>query len=172
MVLLQSTGASLPGGSDGEESACNAGDALVGKILWGREWQPTSVLLPGESHGQRSLVGNSPWGRKESDMTKQLTLSLFFHFFSQSTEQNPHWSRELKAENPRKPVCGDKYPGGDLSGQEFSLESFERLLLCFSEMLPACTICQLRCWQRDLPCWAFSSHCDSTAQLRSVWGRG
>ena len=37
-----------------------------------RKWQPTSVLLPGKSHGQRSLVGYSPWGRKESD-TKEYT---------------------------------------------------------------------------------------------------
>ena len=37
----------------------------------------TPVFLPGESHGQRSLVGYSPWGRKESDTTEQLTLSLF-----------------------------------------------------------------------------------------------
>ena len=34
--------------------------------------QPTPIFLPGESHGQRSLVGYSPWGCKESDMTKQL----------------------------------------------------------------------------------------------------
>ena len=34
--------------------------------------QPTPVLLPGESHGQRSLIGYSPWGRKESDTTEQL----------------------------------------------------------------------------------------------------
>ena len=33
-------------------------------------WQPTSVFLPGESHGQRGLVGHSPWGRKESDTTE------------------------------------------------------------------------------------------------------
>ena len=37
-----------------------------------RQWQPTPVLLPGESHGRRSLVGCSPWGRKESDTTEQL----------------------------------------------------------------------------------------------------
>ena len=37
---------------------------------WRREWQPTPVFLPGESHGQRSLVGYSPWGRKEWDMTE------------------------------------------------------------------------------------------------------
>ena len=41
-----------------------------------RKWQPTSVSLPGESHGQRSLVGYSPWGHKESDTTEPLTLSL------------------------------------------------------------------------------------------------
>ena len=35
-----------------------------------RKWQPTPVFLPGESHGQRSLVGYSPWGHKDSDMTK------------------------------------------------------------------------------------------------------
>ena len=42
----------------------------VGKIPWRRKWQSTPVLLPGKSHGQRSLVGYSLWGRKESDMTE------------------------------------------------------------------------------------------------------
>ena len=37
---------------------------------WRRKWQPTPVFLPGESHGQRSLVGCSPWGRTESDTTE------------------------------------------------------------------------------------------------------
>ena len=41
-----------------------------------REWLPTVVFLPGEFHGQRSLAGYSPWGRKESDKTERLTLSL------------------------------------------------------------------------------------------------
>ena len=44
---------------------------------WRRQWHPTPVLLPGESQGRRSLVGCSPWGRKESDTTEQLQLSLF-----------------------------------------------------------------------------------------------
>ena len=39
----------------------------VGKIPWRREWLLTPVSLPGETEGQRSLVGYSPWGRKESD---------------------------------------------------------------------------------------------------------
>ena len=38
------------------------------------EWLTTPVFLPGESHGQRSLVGYSPWGLKESDTTERLTL--------------------------------------------------------------------------------------------------
>ena len=45
----------------------------VRKIPWRRKWQPTLVFLPGEPHGQRSLVGCSPWGRKESDVTEWLS---------------------------------------------------------------------------------------------------
>ena len=45
-------------------------DPWVWKILWRREWLPTPGSLPGESHGQRSLVAYSPWGRKESDTTE------------------------------------------------------------------------------------------------------
>ena len=41
----------------------------VGKTPWRRAWQPTPVFLPGESHGQRSLAGFSPWGLEEPDTT-------------------------------------------------------------------------------------------------------
>ena len=70
-----------------------------------RKWQPTPVFLPGESHGRRSLVGYSPWGSKESDMTER--LHFHFHFLSVSIkliaviwasavcevflDQLPHW---------------------------------------------------------------------------------
>ena len=37
---------------------------------WRRQWHPTPVLLPGKSHGRRSLVGCSPWGGKELDMAE------------------------------------------------------------------------------------------------------
>ena len=47
-------------------------DSLVRNIPWRRKWQPTPVLLPGRSHGQRSLVGYSPWGCKMSDMIERL----------------------------------------------------------------------------------------------------
>ena len=49
-------------------------NAWVGKMPWRREWLPTPVFLPGEYHGQRSLAGYSPQGRKESDITERLTL--------------------------------------------------------------------------------------------------
>ena len=51
-------------------------DSWVGKIPWRSKWQATPLFLPRESHGQRSLMGYSPQGRKESDMTER----LYFHF--------------------------------------------------------------------------------------------
>ena len=66
----------FPGGSEVKAAACNVGDQVLipgsGKIPWRRKWQPTPVLLPGESHGRLSLVGYNPWGCKESDTTEQL----------------------------------------------------------------------------------------------------
>ena len=71
----------FPAGSDGKESAYKykrpGFNPWVGKIPWRREWPPPPVFLPGEFHGQRILAGCSPWVCKESDMTEQLTLSLF-----------------------------------------------------------------------------------------------
>ena len=61
----------------GREPACQCRrhrshgfDPWVGKIPWRRTWQPTPGFLPGESHGQKSLAGYSPWGRKELDTTE------------------------------------------------------------------------------------------------------
>ena len=75
MYLLYSfLGLGFPSGSGGKASACNAEDPgfdpWVGKIPWRRKWQPTPVFLPEKSHGQRSLVGYSPWGHKELDTTE------------------------------------------------------------------------------------------------------
>ena len=76
----------FPGGSDSAESACSFFTAgllpgvkkpnlpvfhpWVRKIPWRSEWLPVSVFLPGEFHGQRNLIGGSPWGHKESDTTE------------------------------------------------------------------------------------------------------
>ena len=68
-----------PGGASGKEPAyqrrrikrCKF-DPWVGKIPWSRKLEPTLIVLPGEFHGQRSLVGYSPWGDKESDMSEAI----------------------------------------------------------------------------------------------------
>ena len=86
-------------------------DPWVRKIPWRRKWQSTPVLLPGKSHGQRSLVGYSTWGHKESDMTERL------HFHFQGEEES---ANEL---NPG--LCGniEVYDGvrgkGDLRGRGY-----------------------------------------------------
>ena len=54
------------------------------------EWQPTPVFLPGKSHGQRTLVGYSPWGYRESDMTER----LHFHLWYTTNHPKPRGLRE------------------------------------------------------------------------------
>ena len=60
--------ARLPWGLSGKESSCRCRrprfNPSIGQIPWRRKWQPTPVFWPEESHGHRSLVGSSPWGRK------------------------------------------------------------------------------------------------------------
>ena len=70
----------FPGGTSGKKKkkiACqcrqykrNTFIPWVKKIPWRRKWQPTPVFLLGKFHGQKSLVGYSPWGHKESGMTE------------------------------------------------------------------------------------------------------
>ena len=64
-------------GSVGKESTCSAGDSdsIPGLGPWRRKWQPTPAFLPEKFHGQRSLVGCSPWGHKELDMTEHMVHS-------------------------------------------------------------------------------------------------
>ena len=67
-----------------------------------RQWHPTPVLLPGKSHGRRSLVGCSPWGREELDTTER----LHFHFsLSCIGEGNGNPLQGSGLENPRDGVA-------------------------------------------------------------------
>ena len=71
----------------GKEWASTASEPKYGILPftpWRRKWQPTPVFLPGESHGQRSLVGYSPRGHKESGTTEQ----LHFHFCGNREKEN------------------------------------------------------------------------------------
>ena len=65
---------------------------------WRRQWQPPPVLLPGKSHGQRGLVGCSPWGRWESDTTERLH---FYFSLSCIGEGNGNPLQCSCLENPR-----------------------------------------------------------------------
>ena len=64
----------FPGGSDAKESTCNTGNLgsipELGKSLGGGHGYPIQYSCLENPHGQRSLAGYSPWGRKESDMTE------------------------------------------------------------------------------------------------------
>ena len=58
-------------------------DPWVGKIPWRRKWYPIPIFLPGKSHGQRRLVGYSPWGHKESDTTEQLNnVPIYIYIYT------------------------------------------------------------------------------------------
>ena len=118
---------SFPGGSGSKESAWNAGDpGLIpgsGRLPWRRKWQPIPIFLPGEPHGQRSLVA-IVHGVIESDTTEQLTLPLHFqsmkrrcckwkkydeHGADGSASTTPDlnsvtsWSTELAWQEPKDP---------------------------------------------------------------------
>ena len=113
-------GFGLPGWLSGKESTCQCRrrrrhgfDPWVRKIPWRKAWQHASVFFPGKSHGQRSLVGYSPQGHKEYDLTKRLStqlkqynqglksleLNIHLHklIFKQRTKMNYDlWNKHLK----------------------------------------------------------------------------
>ena len=115
--------------------SANAGDARfdpwVGKIPWGRKWQLTPVFLPGESHGQRSLEGYTPWCSKESDMTEHLNTSLSYTLkkknhrkrdqlcgYQRQGERRWDWKRGLRGTNSSCTI--NKYQGCNVQHDDYS----------------------------------------------------
>ena len=104
MALYETVGSDLGFlcGAHGQEPACQCRrhkrhkfDPWVRRISWSRKWKPTPLSLPGESHGQRSLVGYNPWGWKESDMTDRLSMHVgsdLWHFMG-DLDRRVSWSR-------------------------------------------------------------------------------
>ena len=88
-----------------KDPPANAGDIRddpwVGEIPWRRAWEPIPVFLPGESQGQRTPVGYSPWGHKESDVTTytsfllSLCLTSFFFIISTFSLSSYHFLLEF-----------------------------------------------------------------------------
>ena len=85
-----------------QEMQCNA---WVGKIPWRRKWLPTPVVLPGKSHGQRSLAGHSPWGHQESDVSEQLnTLRCYSYRVSAFVIKYVHKKSKLQKMKSRNRI--------------------------------------------------------------------
>ena len=150
-------GEAIPGWLRGKESArqCRRHrfNPWVQKIPWRRKWQPTPILLPGKSHGQRSLVGYSPWSCKESNMTEhththrliknkhiqyviECSLSLVFHitFFI-----NHVWACLTLQNLPPVPAAPRVGVSGTLSSARSTLRSNLEARLhapFFCELLP------------------------------------
>ena len=68
-------------------------------LFYWRKWQPTPVLLPGKSHGRRSLEGYSPWGREELDMTERLHSLTHLFYWRNS------WVNRVVAHPPLVPLA-------------------------------------------------------------------
>ena len=106
----------LPRWCSGKESACQYRrrkgcefDPRVGKIPWRRAWPPTPVFLPGESHGQRSLVGYSPWAAKSwvrlntqtQTATQGLAVNLWWKALPLGKPRREYWFHKALAVWPR-----------------------------------------------------------------------
>ena len=78
-------------------------DPWVGKIPWKRKWQLTTVFLPGESNGERSLTSYSPWGQKELDTTEWLSTDTA-HTEKNSKENEESWVLKLELSKVSQPL--------------------------------------------------------------------
>ena len=123
----------LPRWHSGKESACQCKrhrfDPWVGKSPWRRKWQPTPVFWPRKSHGQRSLVGYSPQGHKELDMTEHtrayspflvqtgqasssllIMIQIYFEHYNLQPKCPHHSSITAVPEQPLDVVNGGRMP--------------------------------------------------------------
>ena len=137
-------------GSVGKESTCNAGGSgfnpRVGKSPWRREWQPTSVFLPGEPQEQRSLAGYSPWDCPESDTTVQLSFTELYAANSLCTDAQ-QWKEQTAQQyvtmilrvlkHMHIHTCAHAYEGTALPGYTGPYLRGGGLIF---QLLPCCTI--------------------------------
>ena len=107
--LKRSNTKGFPGGASGRKNLpAKAGDVRcrfspwLGKIPWRRKWQPTPVLLPEEFHGQRSLAGYSPWDRKESVTSEQLSHAQLRKPQGTCQEPKNEWPERYRRKTKRR----------------------------------------------------------------------
>ena len=95
-----------PGGTSGKEPVCQCRrhkrrrfNPWIGKIPWSWKWQPTPVLLPAESHGQRSLAGYSPWYHKNWTQLKRLSTHKVKNWLNLNVVMSQGMERERRIGN-------------------------------------------------------------------------
>ena len=121
---------------NGKESACQCRrherhrfSPWIGKIPWGRKWQPSPVFLPGKVHGQRRLAGYSSWGHKKSDTTEhthsQLTSNVVIVSGKQWRDSAIHIHGSILPQTP----LPSKLPHN--TEQSYVLYSSSLLVICF-----------------------------------------
>ena len=134
----------------------------VGRIPWRRKWQPISVFLPGKPCGQRSLVGYSPWGRKESDTVKDKSPHIH-------TQTHTHTHLPLDF-----PTSRSQLDQQGLKGSRCCLDHSRvrrlRGALCdaASSLVTACSLCVWLLDQFPLPCQD-DRHILLVVSITSLW---
>ena len=131
-----------PGGSNGKvclQCGRPGFDPQVRKIPWRRKWESTPVLLPGKSHGQRSLVGYSPWGHKVSDMTERLHF-LHFLFMLNLVLVFKEWGFSIVSYTSLHPYqqCR-KFPFSPCPLQHLLFVGFWMMAIDWYEVIPHCS---------------------------------
>ena len=123
-------------------------------VCWRRLWHPTPVLLPGKSHGWRSLVGCGPWGREESDMTERLHFYVSLFTFT-------HWRRKWQPTPvflPGESQGGESLVGCRLRGCRVG-HDWSGLALAFSCVCAqSLQLCSTSCNPKDCSPWGSSVH--------------
>ena len=143
----------FPGGADGKEPACQCRrlkrrrfNPWVKKMPWRRAWPTTPVFLPGKSHGQRSLAGYSPWGRKESDTTEH-TFNL--------------WQRRLDTQRGWY-----EFPGNSLT---ICIESLKNIHTLWILLLNLFWESHQKCGQYIYACFSISYNNEKLGITLNVW---
>ena len=107
---------------------------IIVALSWRRRWHPTPVLLPGKSHGRRSLVGCSPWGCEESERLSDFPFT--FHFHALEKEMTTHssvlaWRIPGTREPGGLPSMGSHRIGHDWSNLAAAAAAAAAALSCF-----------------------------------------
>ena len=108
----------------------------VGKIPWRREWPPTLVFLPRESHGQRSLVGYGAWGCKELITPETVTFTLWFYVIEPNSLTLENFlSQKIWCPSPKLPFLKAKSKKKEMGRNSVIILSSPIVYVVFSETL-------------------------------------